>query len=146
MPPEVLALGPWIVGIYLLITFADKTLLPFLTRHVLPLWSKSARDRQAAQQQEAERQAAQQREMEAERQRREDRLFGIIEANTRALGGLESAIAGLEGAMEGMNNQVARQSETIHDLALDVSGLYGKIGEPRPSRARQRPAAAESGK
>lgn len=146
MPPELLALGPWVVGIYLIIKFAEQTLVPFVTKHVLPNWSKTARDRQAAAAKvEADRLAAE-KEQEEERRRREDRLFGIVEANTRAMGGLQSAISSLEGAIEGVNDQLGRQSESIHDQGLDIAGLYGHIQVQRPSAAARRAAAAAKDK
>jgi ABC-type sulfate transport system permease subunit len=149
IPAELLALGPWVVGLWLIFTFCDKVLFPLFVKHIWPMWSRAARERQAAATKAAEQQAAQLREAELERQRREDRVYGIVEANTRAMSGLQGAISGLEGAIEGVNDQLARQSESIHTLALDVSGLYGHLQVQRPSRraaaaVKDKPAAGGS--
>jgi len=59
--------------------------------------------------------------------KREDRVLeALINNNT--------LLAALQRTLEGMNDQLGEQSEAIHRLNEDVAGLYGQVGQQRPSR------------
>jgi hypothetical protein len=138
MPPfaEIVALSPWLVALWMLLIFAERVLLPFFLKHVWPQWSKRAkaeRDRAAKAEQEREREA---RLEEEDRRRREDRLYEVVEANTRVMSNLQTTL-------ERMGSQLGQQSDVIHALALDVAGIYGHLQVPRPSRKTR--ATADEG-
>lgn len=67
----------------------------------------------------------------SDERKREDRLFETLEANT-------AAMVKLQGTLEAIHVQMARQSEVIHLQGLDISGLYGYLRVPQPSRERPR--------
>lgn len=136
------SLGPIVVIAFMLFSFVERVVWPFLVKQVWPSWSKRAKaEVEARRKAEAEQEQEQERE-EQERRRREDRLFKVLEDNTRVM-------SGLQNTLERMSNQLAQQSEVIHGLALDVSGVYGYLQVPRPSKKRpaeEAPAAPAAAK
>lgn len=127
----VAAYGPYVIIAWLLFSFVERVAWPFFVKQVWPQWSKRARA-------EAEARRKAEEAEEDERRRREDRLFHVLEANTRALASLETT---LEAMSAQFTAQLARQSEIIHAQGLDIAGLYGHLQKPRPSQQRK---AAES--
>lgn len=92
---------------------AYKEVWPFLRDRLYPDLAKARRSERS------------------DERKREDRLFETLEANT-------AAMVKLQGTLEAIHVQMARQSEVIHLQGLDISGLYGYLRVPQPSRERPR--------
>lgn len=96
----------------LLLYFAYREGWPFVRDRLWPTYAASQASERAAQ------------------QRLTERLFTLIEENTRAA-------TGLQLTLQHIANQLTQQTQALADLNEDVAGLFAHVGKARPSRSRK---------
>lgn len=109
--------GPWFA---MALMFFHRYVWPLVEAWLMP---ETAAKRAAA------RDAAAAALRAAERER-EDRLFLALDNNTKAM-------TGLQGTLGHITDQLGDMTDSIRCLNEDVSGLYGHLQRPRPSRRKE---------